>query len=177
MTFRISTLVAALGVLGLAEQNPVSAQPLVPNRPPANAFGNLFLPGSSAVPNGGAPYNSLNRFANGGFGQNTAGTLGLGNQNGYGLFAPYVLSMQPVVFNNRGHWYSTFYGHWYPNGLTNGTGVLSNGGSASGVRLGGGPLVGASTFGLGGAFAPSGSGGMPAGLGMPAAGANPGINR
>ncbi len=172
MTIRTPAIVAVLTLLGLAADNRVSAQPLAPNRPPSNAFGNLFFPGGTVVPNAGTNINGLPRVgANGGFGPNTALAPGFGSQSAYGPFAPYILSMQPVVFNNRGHWYSNYYGHWYPNGLTNGTGVLSNGGSVGGTRLGGSSgLVGASTFGVG--SAPVGGMGMP-GVGLP--GAMPGV--
>ena len=183
MTTRTPAIFAVLTVLTLAADNEVYAQPVVPNRPPASAFGALFFPGTAVTPNAGTNLYGLNRLgANGGFGPNSALAPGFGSQNVYGPFAPYVLSMQPVVFNSRGHWFSNYYSHWYPNGLTNGTGVLSNGGTASSARLGGYPLLGGSTFGVPGSTLPGGMGmpggiGMPGGNGLPAAGAVPIINR
>lgn len=197
MTMRTPAIAAALTIFAFAADNRVSAQPIAPNRPPSNAFGNFFLPGSTLVPNAGMNAYGLNRIGvNGVFGPNNALVPGFGNQSVYGPFAPYILSMQPVVFNNRGHYYSTYYGHWYPNGLANGTGVISNGGTAGGMRFGGSGLVGASTFGV-----PPGAGvgvpnaampglGLPAAMpgimpggagipviGLPGAGGVPGINR
>jgi hypothetical protein len=193
MTVRTSAGVAVLALLGFAAYNPASAQPIAPNRPPSNAFGGFFFPGTTVVPNAGLSVNGLPRLGqNGAFGPNNALGPGFGNQAYYGPWAPYILSMQPVVFNNRGHWYSNYYGHWYPNGLTSGVGVLSNGGTAGGSRLGANPLIGAGAFGVPGAAVPGvglpgaavpGAGilqGMPGGVmlpgAVPALGV-PGINR
>jgi hypothetical protein len=168
MTIRTPAILAVVAVLGYAADNRISAQPLAPVRPPNNAFGNFFGPGNTVVPNAGMNINGLPR--QGGFGPNSALAPGLGSQNNYGPFAPYILSMQPVVFNNRGHWYSNYYSHWYPNGLTNGVGVLSNGGtSGNALRFAGG--AGNSAFGVGAVL--PGSAGMPGAMpgpaGMPAA--------
>jgi hypothetical protein len=185
MTIRTPSIAAVIALLGFATNNPVSAQPLAPNRPPSNAFGGLFVPGSTVLPNAGTTINGLPRAGAGGaFGPGTVLGPGFGNQQYYGPWAPYILAMQPVVFNNRGHWFSNYYGHWYPNGVTNGVGVISNGGTTAGYRLGANQMIGSGAFGVpnmalpglpgGGAGAMPG-GGMPGGLVMP--GAMPGINR
>jgi hypothetical protein len=186
MTIRTPAIVAVLTLLVHAADNRVSAQPIAPNRPPSNAFGSLFYPGSTVVPNAGTSLYGINRAgANGGFGPNNVLAPGFGSQGYYGPWAPYILSMQPVVFNNRGHWYSNYSGHWYPNGLTNGTGVLSNGGTGGvprfvgGAGSIGGPASGVGGFGPatgmvmpGGIGAPGGFG-MPGGTGLPGGGAIP----
>jgi hypothetical protein len=121
----------------------------------------------------------VNNIPRAGAGNNLGpGTLfapGFGQGNYYGPFAPYVLSTQPVVFNNRGHWYSLYYGHWYPNGLTSGIGVLSNGGNGGGynrlVGSGSGQMAGNSAFGV----SPVMGAGTP-GAGLPGAGGiGPGV--
>lgn len=183
MIIRTPAFIAMLSVLGLAAGNRVSAQPVAPNRPPASAFGSFFYPGAAAVPNGyGGGYggfngingfNNINGIQRQGIGANYYGPGGIiGNNYGQGgaggLFAPYILNSQPVVFNSRSHWFSNYYGHWYPNGLTNGTGALSNGGNGGGLRL-----TGVSpTLGMLGAPSGSSSIALPGGGGaMPAAGA------
>jgi hypothetical protein len=175
MIIRTPSILAVIALFGFAANNPLSAQPLAPNRPPSNAFGSFFGPGAMVVPNAGTTINGLPRLGQAGaFGPGTVVGPGFGNQTYYGPWAPYILAMQPVVFNNRGHWYSNYYGHWYPNGLTNGVGVLSNGGTAGGYRLGANPLVGSGAFGvpnsalIGMPGAGAGAG-MPGGIGMPAA--------
>lgn len=179
MTIRTpATTAAVLCLLAMTSNSRASAQPIAPNRPPSNAFGNFFYPGSSVVPNAGMTQYGLPRAGNGAFGPNTGLVGGLGSQSNYGPFAPYVLSKQPVVFNNRGHWYSNYYGHWYPNGITNGTGVLSNGGTAfriGGAGAGVGLFGGGGGVGGGGISQPGGGaiGQVPGGLAMPAA---PAIN-
>jgi hypothetical protein len=182
MTMRTPVTAAALCLLAFTTNSRAYAQPIAPNRPPANAFGNFFNPGTTVVPNAGMTQYGIPRAGNAGLGPNAGLIGGLGSQSYYGPFAPYILSKQPVVFNNRGHWFSNYYGHWYPNGLTNGTGVLSNGGTAFriGGTAGGGGLLGANAPGAGlsagglGGGAGGAAGAMPGGLAMPAA---PVINR
>lgn len=187
MTIRTQLIFAIIALLGLAVNHPLSAQPLAPNKPPAGAFGGFFLPGSNVVPNAGTNVNGIPRLGQGGaVGAGGVLAAGFGNQNPYGPFTPYILAMQPVVFNNRGHWYSNYYSHWYPNGLTNGVGVLSNGGATGGgFRTGANALIGSGAFGVSNSLPglPGGGAGMmPGGGGMPGAGAvpavgMPGINR
>lgn len=177
MKFRNSAVVASLILLEFAATNPASAQPVVPGRGPASAFGNLFGPGSSAVPNANMTAFGLNRAGVAGpFGGNAAGGAGMGGQGAYGPWTPYFLSRQPVVFNYRGHWFANYYGHWYPNGRTSGLGVLSNGGIGGGGLRGGGtgfPGAGGVTgFGsYGGMGMSGGAGGMN--MNMPGAGGGP----
>jgi hypothetical protein len=183
MSIRTPSILAVIALFGFASNNPLSAQPIAPNRPPSNAFGGLFVPGSNVMPNAGTNINGLQRAGQvGAFGPGNVLGQGFGNQTYYGPWAPYVLAMQPVVFNNRGHWFSNYYGHWYPNGLTNGIGVLSNGGTAGGFRLGANPMIGSGAFGVPNTSLPGlpgggmpGGGAMPGGLAMP--GAMPGNNR
>jgi hypothetical protein len=190
MFLRTPSIIAIIALFGFANSK-VFAQPIAPNRPPSNAFNGFFFPGTGVVPNAGTSVNGIPRLGQfGGVGPNTVLSPGFGTQNYYGPWAPYILSMQPVVFNNRGHWFSNYYSHWYPNGLTSGVGVLSNGGTAGNFRVGASPLIGGGAFGVpgpavpgmpgaGGGFMPGG-GAMPGGIGLPGAipviGA-PGINR
>lgn len=180
MTIRTPRIIAILTLLGVcAADNRVSAQPIAPARPPSNAFGNFFFPGSQVMPNAGTTVNNIPRLGMGGGAMGPgglgAGPGGLGynpfNSNYYGPWTPYFLASQPVVFNNRGHWYSNYYGHWYQNGLTNGSGVLSNGGNGGGgFRIGANPLIGSGAFGVpnSGLMGVPG-GGIQGGLGMPGA--------
>jgi hypothetical protein len=167
MTIRTTAIFATVTLLGLATGNRASAQPVAPNRPPSNAFGNFFNPGAQVIPNAGV-VNGINRAGAGGPGLGMGGLQGGLGQAYYGPFAPFILAQQPAVFNNRGHWYANYYGHWYPNGLTSGVGVLSNGLGAS-SRLG--PI----NLGLGGSTNLPGAGAqqVPGVLGMPGGGAGP----
>ena len=77
-----------------------------------------------------------------------------------GAFGPASMGPQPKVasnFNNLGHWYNPrgtgYTGHWYPNGLANGRGVLGYGGSGMTGASGGGGGSG----GLGGPQGGSGT--------------------
>lgn len=156
MPFRVPAVVAVLTVLAAAAENCVSAQPVAPQRPRSSAFGNLFGPGSQAVPNfgpGGAfGFNQGNNIP---LGPNVVGGLGaqqLGPNN-TPVVPLYVFPGQPVVFNNLGHYYgSNNLGHWYPGGFTNGAGVLTGSNFGGANRMGGvqgGGLYGGNAFGAG----------------------------
>ena len=180
MTIRTPAIVAVLAALSLTGENRLSAQPIAPPRAPNNAFGSFFGGGSALMPNAGFGYNgtvnnipragTLNPYGTG------VGNLGpFGGSPYYGPYTPFILNRQPVVFNNRGHWYANYLGHWYPNGWTNGAGVLTNGGTGGGAyRLPGMGMGGLG--GTGGAILPGAGGSAPGVGGMPnAGGAVPGI--
>lgn len=144
MSFRVSALVAAVAVLELSSLAPVAAQPQAPIRPRSSTFGSVFSPNQ--------------QFGNNGFGQNQPFVnpigpqiAGVGGAAGFGypgqvafpqsLAGAYGLDPQlPAsgivgTFNNLGHWYgarSGYYGHWYPNGVSNGRGILGYGGGSGG---------------------------------------------
>jgi len=177
MSFRVSALVAAAVVVGSASVAPVSAQPQAPIRPRTSPFGSIFTPGlqqqqfqqqlllNQALGAGGVGPGFVGPgFVNPGLGgANLAGLPGFGypGQLAYqsalpGAYAPAVALPQSGVvgsFNNLGHWYgpqSGYYGHWYPNGVTNGRGVLGYGGGGGGYAPAGGTgatMTGTSRFG------------------------------
>jgi hypothetical protein len=174
MSFRTLAITAVLTLLGFAVNNPASAQPIVPQRPHTSPFGGLFGPSSNAVPNVGLMPLGPNNVP--GAGQNQQMLLnGLGGP----LLNPFANTTpgpgdalnsaeggQPVVFNNRGRWYSNYYGHWYPGGVKNGSGVLSTSGFGGVGGLSGGAA------GIGGAGIGSGAGG-----GSPVIGVSTGMRR
>lgn len=147
MTFRNPASLAVLALIGLAAENRLAAQPVVPNRPRPSAFQNLFFPGSQAVPNAGygPGYGPQLMNRGGAFGV-VPGNMVFGQQGGINPATATtpttgVASGQPVVFNNLGHWYSGNYGHWYPNGIASGSGVLGNTGTGVGGMSRGGPIM------------------------------------
>lgn len=137
MTFRTSAAVAVFALLGLAAENRASAQPVAPGRPRSSPFGGLFGPAQPAVPNfglgnqGGNPLMPMNpnNLAGGAVG-GQGFAIGVG-PNG-ALFPLVPFAGQPVVFNSLGRYYGGNYGHWYPNGVSGGVGVASNGGGGGG---------------------------------------------
>jgi hypothetical protein len=167
MSFRVSALVAVVGVLVLGSVSPAFGQPVPPPRPRTQPFGAIFSPPlqqqqlqqqlalNQAMGVGGiAP-----RF----FGQGFGNPLFFGGAPGinYGPLAyqsafpgvfdpavgPTVTTGVVGTFGNYGHWYPNGvtggnYGHWYPNGVANGRGVLGYGGvSAGGPAIAGGGTV------------------------------------
>jgi hypothetical protein len=166
MSFRVPALVAALAVLGLGSITPAHAQPQAPVRPRYTQFQSMFGGGRPLVANPGQGILGLNQpnfinpngpnapvFLNAA-GQPilnqglTNGAYGV-NNGAYGLINPYLVPTGVVgQFGNLGHWYnyrSGYYGHWYPNGIQNGAGVIGNSGAIYGGFVGprgmtGGPI-------------------------------------
>lgn len=177
MSFRVPALAAV--VLVLASSSLASAQPQAPFRPRSSAFGNIFTPGLGQQQLQQQQF--MNQFGMGGPGggvgpafvnPNFAPFLGLpgfANNVGQlayqpalpGAFSTAAFGPQSGVvgtFNNLGHWYGPragYYGHWYPNGIASGRGILGYGGGSFGGggfggagALGGGPSrFGSSTIG------------------------------
>ena len=112
MTFRTPAIVAVLAMLGLAAGNRLSAQPVAPPRAPSNAFGSFFGYGSSVVPNAGygGYNNTINNIPRAGalnpYGAGVGYVGPFGGSPYTGPYTPFILNRQPVVFNNRGHWYA-----------------------------------------------------------------------
>jgi hypothetical protein len=166
MSFRVSALVAAAVVLELSLATTASAQPVAPVRPRSSIFGNVFTPGlqqqqfqqqlflnqalgggGGVVPLFGVPGGMNPNFPGGQLpGQ-------LANQPALpGAFSPVAGGppRQAAVFNSLSPYYGRSngnYGHWYPNGIASGRGVLGSSG------------------GGGGGSSPSGGGAGPAGMG------------
>lgn len=175
MSFRVFALLAAAVVLELGLASPALAQPIAPIRPRTSPFGSIFTPGLQqqqfqqqmllnqalgaggvGVGVGGVPIPGLQGLGFGGL-----GGLGYPGQLQYQPTLPGAFATAPGLppsgivgtFNNYGHWYNARgtgnLGHWYPNGLANGRGILGYGGvgggayGASGNYGGGmGPQVG-----------------------------------
>ena len=152
MSFRVSAVVAATAVLGLGSLVPASAQPQAPVRPRYGTFGNIFSPSPQPFAPGGGAFGQNLPFANpigpqvaGGGGVGQFGNFaypGLGYPGQVGFPAGFVgdpnliypqLPASGVVgtFNRPGH-RSGYYGHWYPNGVANGRGILGYGGGGGG---------------------------------------------
>lgn len=144
MILRSAGLLASLTLATVAAENRLAAQPIVPNRPRSSAFQSLFYPGSQAIPNAGFGPGYGPQIINRGLGGIT-GNAPVGQQFGIaGSRMPtpstQATMAQPVVFNNFGHWYSGYYGHWYPDGIASGLGVLREGGMSAGT-VRGGPIM------------------------------------
>lgn len=175
MSFRASAVMAAVVVVGLGAEAPVSAQPQAPVRPRYSSFGNVFSPrpalGVQGAGAGNLPFiNPIGPQAFGGLGgqgfimpgQALPGGIALGGDPalGGGLVFPGAYAVNPQLaptgfvptFNSLGHWYPNGtgggnLGHWYPGGFAGGRGVLANngGGGYSGSV---GPLVGGGGAGM-----------------------------
>lgn len=169
MSFRSSAVLAAVVVVGLGAEAPVSAQPQAPVRPRYSSFGGVFSPrpalGVQGAGAGNLPFiNPIGPQAFGGPGgqgfvmpgQALPGDPALGG----GVVFPGAYAVDPQLtptgvvgtFNNLGHWYPNGtgggnLGHWYPGGFAGGRGVLGMGG---GGGYGGsvGPLMGGGGAGL-----------------------------
>jgi hypothetical protein len=161
MSFRVSALVAVVGVLALGSVSPAFGQPAVPPRPRTTPFGAIFSPPlaqqqiqqqqifNQAMGGGVAPGLGLGPLFGGAPGLSVGP---LAYQSAFpGAFAPAALPGAPTgvvgSFGNLGHWYpppgaagggSGNYGHWYPNGIgvAGGRGVAGSGGGGSGLSGG-----------------------------------------
>jgi hypothetical protein len=172
MTVRTLSLLATVTLFASAAEHRLAAQPVVPNRPRSSAFQSLFYPGSQAVPNAGLGPGYGPQLMNRGQGA-MPGTVLPGQQLSLtGPVTPTPTTLpgvgQPVVFNNLGHWYSGYYGHWYPDGIASGLGVLRGGGSFGVSPLRGGPLM------TGGPMLTAGTG-LGVGVGVPLGSTGPRI--
>ena len=181
MSFRVSAMVAAAAVLGLGAITPAAAQPQAPIRPRSTTFGSIFSPGLQQQQF--QQQQLLNQALGGGVGAGFAqggiinpgllngGGAGFGYPGGlaYSQVLPGALGVNPQLppsgivgsFNNLGHWYNQrgggYYGHWYPNGVASGRGILgggsyggSGGGYGGSAGMTGGPRTGNSLGSLGG---------------------------
>jgi hypothetical protein len=158
MSFRVSALIAFALALGSAA--PALAQPQAPLRPRTSPFGSVFTPGPAGLaPQGGGVF-GFNRPAMvgpalvGGVGGPLAPGFFYPNQAlAYPQVLPGAYGINPLApttgvvgtFNNLGHWYgprSGYYGHWYPNGVASGAGVVGIGGGFGYAPTAIGPTVG-----------------------------------
>lgn len=170
MSFRVSAVVAATAVLGLGSLMPASAQPQAPVRPRYGTFGNIFSPSPQPFAPGGGAFGQNLPFVNpigpqvaggGNFGQFAYPGLGYPGQVGFpagfagdpNLVYPQLPASGVVGTFNSGGQRSGYYGHWYPNGVANGRGILGYGGGGGGFGggLGGGvgPVIGGGLQGQG----------------------------
>lgn len=181
MSFRISALVAAVAVLSVGSITPAFAQPQVPTRPRYTQFQSVFAPGRSPLVNPGQGIIGLNAPGIGpaGFGPGFGGFAGpqvpgfafpgqqfVGqNPSAYPQVLPGGLTVNPNLvatgvparFGYYGYWYggrSGYYSHWYPNGVSNGYGVLGPGYRGA---FGYGGLYGGGLAGTAGITRPTGS--------------------
>ena len=138
MSFRVSALVAALAAFGLAEIAPARAQPPVPVKPRYSAFQNIFRPGVPANPQPGPGFLGAPQPMGNPAGPQAPGFVypGMPVQpltlpGAAGNIDPQARPTGIVgQFVNYGSWYGGlgggYYGHWYPNGIANGRGILGN---------------------------------------------------
>lgn len=184
MSFRVSALVAVVGVLALSSVAPAFGQPIAPQRPRSTPFGAIFSP---PVQQQQLQQQLIINQAMGGrgIGPGLFGP-GLGNpffgaQQGLGVGPlayqaafPGAFTVDPLLtptgivgsFGNYGHWYPNLaaggaggglsgnYGHWYPGGV----GVSGGRGVLGAGGGGGGLYAGAPVFvgGTGGGVGPRG---------------------